>query len=228
MLEAMASHRSCTLGDLDRLLAPRGVAFANLVEMAFILVGVGPLAWMVYAVAVEREATVRQALAAAVRIGALTLATSLWWIAGLFIQGTHGLPVIRYTETFRTVSEASTAPEVLRGLGYWFFYGSDKLGPWIEPSVTFTTNLPALALSFALPLAGLAALVVVRWRHRGIFAVMAALGGLIAVGGHPWEEGSWLGQWFTTFTRRQARSGPNRCSGVGQMSAGGGASKAAA
>jgi arabinofuranan 3-O-arabinosyltransferase len=171
---------------------------------ALILVGVGPLAWMVYAVAVEREATVRQALAAAVRIGALTLATSLWWIAGLFIQGTHGLPVIRYTETFRTVSEASTAPEVLRGLGYWFFYGSDKLGPWIEPSVTFTTNLPALALSFALPLAGLAALVVVRWRHRGIFAVMAALGGLIAVGGHPWEEGSWLGQWFTTFTRSDA------------------------
>jgi hypothetical protein len=34
---------------------------------ALILVGVGPLAWMVYAVAVEREATVRQALAAAVR-----------------------------------------------------------------------------------------------------------------------------------------------------------------
>ena len=37
-------------------------------------------------------------------------------------------------ETAHTVATASTAPEVLRGLGYWFFYGGDKLGPWIEPS----------------------------------------------------------------------------------------------
>ena len=188
---------------------PAWFAFAVLVvgginATALILVAVGPLAWIVYAVTVEREATVRQALATTWRIGVLTLATSLWWIAGLFIQGTHGLPVIRYTETFRTVSEASTAPEVLRGLGYWFFYGSDKLGPWIEPSETYTTNLAALALSFAIPLAALTALVLVRWRHRGIFALMAAFGALIAIGGHPWEQGSWLGQLFTSFTRRDA------------------------
>lgn len=171
---------------------------------ALILVGVGPLAWLVYAVAIERDATLRSALGAAMRIGVLTLATSVWWIAGLVIQGTHGLPVLRYTETFRTVTEASTAPEVLRGLGYWFFYGSDKLGPWIEPSVTYTTNLAALALSFALPLAALAAAAVVRWRHRGFFAVLLTLGALIAVGGHPWDAGSLLGQAFTSFTRSDA------------------------
>lgn len=171
---------------------------------ALLLVGLGPLAWLVYAVVVERDATVRGALAAAARIGVLTAATSLWWIAGLFIQGTHGLPVLRYTETFRTVTEASTAPEVLRGLGYWFFYGSDKLGPWIEPSATYTTNLAALALSFAIPLAALVAAVMVRWRHRGFFAVLITLGGLTAVGGHPWEQGSVLGAAFTTFTRTDA------------------------
>ena len=171
---------------------------------ALILVGIGPLAWLVYAVVVERDASVRGALAAALRIGVLTAATSLWWVAGLFIQGTHGLPVLRYTETFRTVTEASTAPEVLRGLGYWFFYGSDKLGPWIEPSVTYTNNVPALALSFAIPLAALAAAVIVRWRHRGFFAVLVTLGGLTAVGGHPWEGGSFLGQAFTSLTRSDA------------------------
>ena len=45
------------------------------------------------------------------------------------VQGTYGIDVLRYTETAQTVADASTAPEVLRGLGYWFFYGDDKLGP---------------------------------------------------------------------------------------------------
>lgn len=171
---------------------------------ALILVGLGPLAWVIYAVVIERDASVRQALAATARIGVLTLATSAWWIAGLFIQSTHGLPVLRYTETFKTVAESSTAPEVFRGLGYWFFYGNDKLGPWIEPSVDYTTNLWLLALSFALPITAIAAAMIVRWRHRGLFAGLIMVGGLVAVGGHPWQEGSVLGQLFTDFTRTDA------------------------
>ena len=67
--------------------------------------------------------------------------TSLWWIAGLWAEGRYGLPVLRYTESYRTVAEVSSAPEVLRGLGYWFFYGNDKLGPWIEPSEQYTTQI---------------------------------------------------------------------------------------
>lgn len=171
---------------------------------ALILVAIGPAAWIVYAVVIERSVSVAGAVGAAVRIGVLTLATSAWWIAGLFIQGTHGLPVLRYTETFKTVAESSTAPEVLRGLGYWFFYGNDKLGPWIEPSVTYTTNLGILALSFAVPLVALASAVVVRWRHRGLFALLIMVGGLVAVGGHPWDQGSLLGRLFTGFTRSDA------------------------
>ena len=38
----------------------------------------------------------------------------------------------------QTVSRTSLPTEVLRGLGYWFFYGRDKLGPWIEASVDYT------------------------------------------------------------------------------------------
>ena len=59
----------------------------------------------------------------------LTLVTSLWWIAGLSIQGGYGLNVLRYTETVEAVARTSTPNEVLRGLGYWFFYGQDRLGP---------------------------------------------------------------------------------------------------
>ena len=50
------------------------------------------------------------------RSGVLTIVTSLWWLDGLAIQGRYGLPVIRYTETYRTVATVSSAPEVLRGL----------------------------------------------------------------------------------------------------------------
>ena len=171
---------------------------------ALILVGLGPLAWLVYAVAIERDASVRQAVAAAARIGALTAVTSVWWVAGLVTQGAHGLPVLRYTETFKTVAESSTAPEVFRGLGYWFFYGNDKLGPWIEPSEVYTQRLGLIVLSYALPLGALAALALVRWRHRGFFAVLIGLGGLAAVGGHPWGGPSLLGGAFTLATRSDA------------------------
>lgn len=188
---------------------PAWFAFAVLVvgginATALVLVGLGPLLWLVYAVVVEREATLREAASAAARIGALTVATSLWWIAGLSIQGSYGLPVIRYTETFRTVTESSTAPEVFRGLGYWFFYGNDKLGPWIEPSVDYTTNLWLIALSFALPVAALGAAALVRWRHRGFFCLLILVGGLTAVGGYPWGGASPLGSLFTEFTRTDA------------------------
>ena len=37
---------------------------------------------------------------------------------GLWAEGRYGLPVIRYTETYRAVAGSSNAPEVLRGLGY--------------------------------------------------------------------------------------------------------------
>ena len=69
---------------------------------------------------------------------------SLWWIAGLCVQGTNGIEILRYTETAKTVAAVSVSHEVLRGLGYWFFYGSDRLGPWIEPSVAYTQSLPLI------------------------------------------------------------------------------------
>ena len=74
----------------------------------------------------------RRALATVLRIGVLTIGCSLWWMAGLSIQGGYGLDVLRYSETVQAVARTSLSSEVLRGLGYWFFYGGDKIGPWIE------------------------------------------------------------------------------------------------
>nr|WP_249419858.1 alpha-(1->3)-arabinofuranosyltransferase family protein [Rhabdothermincola salaria] len=171
---------------------------------ALLLIGLGPLLWLLHAVVVDREASVRHALATAGRIGVLTVAASLWWIAGLWAQGRYGLPVIRYTETYEVVAQASTAPEVLRGLGYWFFYGTDKLGPWIEPSQTYTTNLFFLTLSYAVPLLAMVCAALLRWRYRAFFLVLVAVGALAAIAAHPWDDPSFLGAVFKEATRTDA------------------------
>ncbi|MCU0269274.1 MAG: alpha-(1-_3)-arabinofuranosyltransferase [Acidimicrobiales bacterium] len=171
---------------------------------ALIMIGWGPALMIVHQVWLERSATVRQALAATGRIVVLSLLTSLWWIAGLWAEGRYGLPVIRYTETYRTVAEVSNAPEVLRGLGYWFFYGSDKLGPWIEPSVEYTNRTLVLALSYGLVVAALVAAAFVRWRYRPFFLAILATGALTAVAAHPWDAPSLLGSLFKAFTRTDA------------------------
>lgn len=170
---------------------------------ALLLIGLGPLLWIIHAVAVDREVSVRRALIAALRIGVLTVAASLWWVAGLAAQGRFGLPVVNYTETYKVVASASSAPEVLRGLGYWLFYGSDKLGQWIEPSVTYTT--PGwMALSYGIPLLAMAAAAMVRWRYRAFFLLLVAVGALASIASYPWDDASLLGAIFKEVTRTEA------------------------
>jgi arabinofuranan 3-O-arabinosyltransferase len=171
---------------------------------ALLLIGLGPLLWLVHSVVIDREATARQALATALRIGVLTVAASLWWVAGLWAQGRYGLPVIRYTETYEVIANASSAPEVLRGLGYWLFYGTDKLGPWIEPSITYTRNQFFLALSYAVPLLAMLCAALLRWRYRAFFLTLVALGTVAAVAAHPWDGSSFFGRIFVELTRTDA------------------------
>ena len=61
------------------------------------------------------------------------------------VEGSYGIPILRYTETYQAVAVAATTPEVVRGLGYWFFYGNDKLGQWIVPSIDYMRyGIPAV------------------------------------------------------------------------------------
>ena len=168
------------------------------------LAGLGPVLWLVHAAVTDRSIGPRRALAAAARIGVLTVAVSLWWIAGLALQSGYSLNVLRYTESREVVALASTAPEVLRGLGYWFFYGNDKLGPWIEPSVAYTQGGWLIFVGFGLAVLALGSAAVVRWRHRSYFVLLAAAGALVAVGFHPPEDPSLLGSIF----ERYSRTGP--------------------
>ncbi len=163
---------------------------------ALVFAGLAPLLWIPYAVFVARDVPLRRAVVTTAKIGALVVVTSLWWLAGLWVQGSYGLNVLRYTETIETVAKTSLVPEVLRGLGYWFFYGRDKLGPWIEASVTYTQNPGLILLSFLIPTLALLAAVVVRWRHRVFFIGLILVGVVISVGSHPYDDPSPLGSLF--------------------------------
>ncbi len=171
---------------------------------ALLLVGLAPALWVPYATFVLREIRFRQALGVVARIGVLTVGASLWWIAGLWAQGSYGIDVLRYTETARTVANASAAPELLRGLGYWYFYGNDKLGAWIEPSKAYTQNPVLIALTYLTPIIGLLAAATVRWRHRAFFVGLVVGGLVVAAGAHPWDQGAPVARGFQAFLGSQA------------------------
>ena len=86
--------------------------------------------------------------------------------------------------------------EVLRGLGYWFFYGIDRVGHWTDGSVPYTQNLGLLVVSFAIPVLALLAAMCVRWRHRAYFVVLTVVGVVVAVGANPYDDPSPLGGLF--------------------------------
>ena len=171
---------------------------------SLLLVMVAPVLWALYATFVTHEVTSQRLVGTALRMGSLTLLTSLWWMAGLSIQGRYGIPILRYTETYRTVANASSATEVLRGLGYWFFYGRDALGAWIAPAVTMTQAVPALALSFLLPGLAVVAALLTRWTHRGYFALLLGIGVVVSVGSHPWDHPSLYGAAFKAWTTTES------------------------
>ena len=155
---------------------------------ALILVGMGPLLWILHEVVITRDVRFRHALAAIGRIGLLTIGCSLWWLAGLWAQRGYGIEILRYTETAQTVAAASVSIEVLRGLGYWFFYGEDRYGPWFAPSRSYMKPV-VLALSYVLPFLGLVGAAVSRFRERAFFLILLATGLFLSVGAHPWDQG---------------------------------------
>jgi hypothetical protein len=166
---------------------------------ALLFAGIGPALWIVYSWLVARDVQWRRALGVAARTGALTILTSLWWIAGLSIQSGYGLNVLRYTETVEAVARTSTPNEVMRALGYWFFYGQDRLGPWIEAAENYTQRPVVIVAGYALAALALLSAGFVRWRHRPFFVGLLLVGVVVAVGAHPYGSPTPLGSVFKAF-----------------------------
>ena len=65
------------------------------------------------------------------------------------------MPILRYTETYQAVAGASAPTELIRGLGYWFFYGSDRLDTWVGPSLPYLDNSVLIGFGFGIAAIGL-------------------------------------------------------------------------
>jgi hypothetical protein len=166
---------------------------------ALLFAGLGPLLWVAYAWLGAREVGASRALQTTAKVGVLTIATSAWWIAGLSIQGGYGLNVLRYTETVEAVARTSTPNEILRGLGYWFFYGQDRLGPWIEAAENYTQRTWVILAGYGLVSLALLSAGFVRWRYRAYFGILLVVGVVIAVGAHPYGSPTPLGSVIKAF-----------------------------
>jgi arabinofuranan 3-O-arabinosyltransferase len=160
---------------------------------SIIYVAVAPLLWLLYAVVVLRESTWRHALGTGLRILVLTLGACLWWIAGLEVEAAYGVNVLKYTETVSSTSQTSNAVDILRGLGYWYFYGSDHLGSWTNAAIRFTQDIALLVTSYAVPVLALVSAALVRWRERSYFLLLLFVGMVLSVGPFPYTDPTRIG-----------------------------------
>ena len=160
-----------------------------------LLVGLAPALWLVLA-GITKEASWPRVLAATLRAGVLSAVVSLWWVAGLWAEGAFGINVLRYTETFPTVTLTSLSSEVLRGLGYWYFYGNDAIQPWTQASPTYMSHGLGVLLSFAVPAVALLGAGFIRWRYRAFAVLLVVMGVVLAVGAYPLSDPSPLGRVF--------------------------------
>ena len=148
---------------------------------SLIFAGIAPVLWFPFAVWVYREVDLRRALTTLVRVGVLTVLTNLWWMAGLLTQAGYGLDVLRYTETVQVVAQTGFALEALRGLGNWYFYGRDAVGPWVQPAAEYTQQLWHLAVSYVLPILAFISAVATKWRTKLYFITLIVVGTTISL-----------------------------------------------
>ncbi|HWF15311.1 MAG TPA: alpha-(1-_3)-arabinofuranosyltransferase family protein, partial [Acidimicrobiales bacterium] len=166
---------------------------------SLIYIAVAPILWLFYAVVVLRESTWRHALATGLRISVLTLGACLWWIAGLEVEAAYGVNVLKFTETVPSTSATSNPADIIRGLGYWYFYGTDHIGPWTNAAVRYTQNIWLLGASLAVPVVSLVAAAFVRWKERAFFLVLLFVGLVLSVGPFPFTDPTRVGGWLKSF-----------------------------
>lgn len=162
---------------------------------ALVMIAPAPILYLVDLV-VRRELVWRRALAVAARIGVLSAVVSVWWLAGVSLQHRYGADVLAYSETVQSTSYTSSAPEVLRGLGYWLFYVRDAAVATTSASGDYQTSTALMTWGWLLIVGGFAGIALLRWRARSFVALCLLAGVVLAVGVHPIDDPSPLMQPF--------------------------------
>lgn len=158
------------------------VGSANATALA--LIAPAPVLWLLHT-AWSRVVSWGAATMIALRVAALCVVVSLWWMAMLVVQSRHGAPVLAYSETLSDVSRSSTGSEVLRGLGYWLFYLRDPFAPTTSASFAYLVSTRVIAVSYAVTLIGLAGIAMTSSLFRRYAALLVLTGVILSVGVHP-------------------------------------------
>lgn len=154
---------------------------------AFLMLVPGPVLLVAWEWS-HRRLAVRRVVAVTARLTVAAVAVSLWWVAMLGIQGRYGAAVLDYSETLEGVSFTSTAPEVVRSMGYWLAYVRDPYGAATTAALPYMSSVPLLVLSYAVPLLCMLGLIFTRWRYRGFATLLTITGIVLAVGFHPFDD----------------------------------------
>jgi arabinofuranan 3-O-arabinosyltransferase len=184
------------------ILALLAVTVGSVNASTLVLIAVGPLVWLLCGVTTRSAAT--RAAGVVARVGALSLAVSLWWVVGLRLEAAYGLPVLQVTENLESVAAASSPSDVLRGLGNWYFYGKDRLGFSIDQAEAYLHDRSTVAATFTLVALAVAAAVLVRWRHRARFVALVLAGTVVSVGAWPLDDPSPFARAVADFTGTSA------------------------
>lgn len=169
------------------------IGTVNATTLFFVIVGLG--IWL-SADVLSGFARWRDSAKTFLLVGIGSIGISLWWLTSLVMQSSYGLPILRYSETYETVAKASLPQELLRGLGYWFFYGDEYAGRWIGPSGPYMYNLVVIVGGFVVVAIGLISLATTQSRYRIHLSLLVLIGLGIAVGASPLTNSSIYGQIF--------------------------------
>ena len=151
---------------------------------ATLMIAPGPILLLLHRGA-RRETPWWQVAKTGARLGIVSIGASLWWLVMLAVQGHYGAKVLGYTETLEAVSATSTAPEVLRGTGYWLSYVHAPTGVTTTAGTPYMTSPWLITVGFVLLASCLAGLALLRFRERALAGVMLVAGVVLAVGVHP-------------------------------------------
>lgn len=166
-------------------------------SLLFVLIA--PVLWLIYSWIKLHEIDFKKFLKTLLLFGFFSLLVSIWWMLAYLIDLRYGLNILKFTETVQATTSTSSASEVLRGLGYWFYYGTSGAGPWAISSVGYEEHLWLILISFLLPSLSLLSAALIKWQHKGFFILLMTIGVVISVSAYPFNSPSLLGDLFKIF-----------------------------